>query len=89
MRAATLSYSRSLKELEYVESALKSSRSVVSSARAKAENNDITKLALLEAEADTLEAELDKIRALGEANAIFAELGVAIGTNYNEPHCGT
>jgi outer membrane protein TolC len=89
VRAAALSYSRSLRELEYTESALKSSRLVASSARAKAENNDITKLLLLEAEADTLEAEFDKIRALGEANAIFAELGVAIGTNYSEPHLGT
>ncbi len=89
VRAAALSYSRSLKELEYAESALKSSRSVVSSARAKAENNDITRLALLEAEADTLEAELDRIRALGEANATFSELGTAIGSNYNEPHYGS
>ncbi len=89
VRTAALSYCRSLKELEYAESALKSSRSVVRSARAKAENNDITKLALLEAEADTLEAELEKIRLLGEANALFAELGAATGINYNEPLSGT
>jgi outer membrane protein TolC len=89
VRTAAISYSRSLKELEYAESALKSSREVVSSAKAKAANNDITKLALLEAQADMLEAELEKIRLLGEANALFAELGVATGVNYGEPFYGT
>lgn len=89
VRLAALSYSRSLKELEYADSALKSSRAVVSSAKAKAQSNDITQLALLEAQADMLESELDKIRLLGEANALFAELGVATGINYNEPSNGT
>jgi len=89
VRLAALSYSRSLKELEYADSALESSRSVVSSAQAKAQSNDITRLALLEAQADMLEAELDKIRLLGEANALLAELGVATGINHNEPFYGT
>lgn len=85
VRMAALSYFRSLKELEYTEKALKSSELVLKTARVKASSNDLTKLALMEAEADKLEAEVDRTRALGESNAALAALHAAMGTNYNEP----
>lgn len=85
VRMAALSYFRSLKELEYSEKALKSSELVLKTARAKASSNDLTKLALIEAEAETLEDRAERIRALGESNAALAELHAAMGINYNEP----
>ena len=83
-RMAALSYFRSLKELEYAASALRSSERVLRSARVKHASNDLTKLAFLEVQADTLEEEIDGIRAVGEANAALAELYATMGTNYNE-----
>lgn len=83
-RMAALSYFRSLKELEYAASALKSAERVLRSARVKQASNDLTRLAFLEVQADTLEEEIDGVRALGEANAALAELYATMGTNYNE-----
>jgi len=84
VRSAAASYFRSLEDLRYSDASLRSAERLLKSLRAKALSNDVTKLAVLEAEADKLEDEIDRLRALGEANAALAELHTAMGTNYQE-----
>jgi len=85
VRSAAASYFRSLQDLRYSDASLRSTERLLKALRAKALSNDVTKLAVLEAEADKLEEEIDRLRALGEANAALAELHTAMGTNYQEP----
>jgi outer membrane protein TolC len=85
VRTAALVYFRSVKEFRYAETGLDSVRKVLGSAKAKASNNDLTKLSLLEIQADALESEIERLRALAESNAAFSELSSAMGINYNEP----
>ncbi|MEW6349001.1 MAG: TolC family protein [Thermodesulfobacteriota bacterium] len=84
VRSAALAYFRTLREVEYAEIGLRMSRKALLSARAKTADNDLTKLALLDIEADALEEEIEWLRALGEAQAALAELRSAMGTNYQE-----
>jgi len=85
VREAALRYYRSVRELANVESSLRISRKVLETAKLRAGTDDITKLALLQAEASSLMEEIDRIQALGEGNASLAELTAAMGTNYREP----
>jgi outer membrane protein TolC len=85
VREAALRYYRSVRELANVEASLRISRKVLETARLRAGTDDITRLALLQAEASSLMETIDRIQALGEANASLAELTAAMGTNYREP----
>ncbi len=85
VRSAALSYFRTLREAEYAEVGLGMSRKALAYARAKAADNDLSKLALLDVEGDAIEEEIEWLRALGEAQAALAELHSAMGTNYREP----
>jgi outer membrane protein TolC len=85
VRAAAAGYSRSLKDLRYAESAVNSAEHMLEAVRAKAASNELNRLATMEVEADCLEEQIDRLRALGEVNAALAELFAAMGTNYNEP----
>ncbi|MFH0821160.1 MAG: TolC family protein, partial [Pseudomonadota bacterium] len=86
VREAALRYHRSVGELDNAEASAKISGKVLEKAKLRAGKDDITKLALLQAEASSLMEEIDRIRALGEVNANLAELGAEMGTNYGEPH---
>lgn len=85
VRAAAASYSRSLKDLRNADSAVKSAERMLQAVKAKALSNDVNRLAVMDAEAEKLEEQIDHLKALGEANANLAELFSAMGTNYNEP----
>jgi outer membrane protein TolC len=85
VRSAAASYARALKDLRYSDASLRSVERLLNGLKAKAQSNDVNRLAVLEAEADKLEEEIDRTRALGEANATLAELHTAMGTNYQEP----
>ncbi|MFH1113088.1 MAG: TolC family protein, partial [Pseudomonadota bacterium] len=85
VRTAALRYFDGLDEIRYAEKALKASGKVlkIQSGRVSVDGQD--KLALLEAEGDVLQEDLEKVRSIGEANGLLAELKSAMGTNYNEP----
>lgn len=53
-------------------------------ARARADRDDLDRIALSEAKADMFQNRIEYTRALGETNATLAELQGAMGTNYNE-----
>ncbi|MFH1113756.1 MAG: TolC family protein [Pseudomonadota bacterium] len=85
VRTAALRYFDGLDEIRYAEKALKASRKVLGIQRGRVSVDGQDKLALLEAEGDVLQEDLEKVRSIGEANGLLAELKSAMGTNYNEP----
>lgn len=85
VRLAALSYNDALDELQARDASLGASRKVLEVARIRASSNDLSQLELKEAEANVLQQKIQRLRALGEANAALAELQGALGTNYNEP----
>ncbi len=85
VREAALRYYRSVRELANAEASAKISGKVLETAKLRAGSDDITRLALLQAEANSLMEQIDRIQALGAANANLAELKAEMGTNYREP----
>ena len=85
VRVAGLAYNDALDELRSRDSSLAGSRKVLDVARIRASGDDLSQLELEEAEATVLQQKIQRLRALGEANAALAELQGALGTNYNEP----
>ena len=85
VRLAALAYNDALDELQAREASLSASRKVLEIARLRASSDDLSQLELEEAEANVLQQKIQRLRALGEANASLAELQGALGTNYNEP----
>jgi outer membrane protein TolC len=88
VRNAALKYYRALRQLANAEASTKISRRVFETAKVRARRDDISRLQLLEVEASTLQEEIDRTRALGEANATLAELRAEMGVNYKEPPQG-
>lgn len=84
VRASAASHHRALKDLRLSEESVQGASRLLDALKAKALSNDVNRLALLDAEADKLEEEIDRFRALGEANATLAELHAAMGSNYQE-----
>ncbi|MDQ7782882.1 MAG: TolC family protein [Desulfomonilaceae bacterium] len=85
VRTAALRYFDGLDEIRYAERALKASRQVLRIQRDRVGVDGQDRLALLESEGDVLQEEIERIRSIGEANGLLAELKSAMGTNYNEP----
>ncbi len=85
VRVAGLAYNDALDELRSRESSLAGSRKVLEVARMRAKGDDLSQLELEESEATVLQQKIQRLRALGEANAALAELQGALGTNYSEP----
>jgi outer membrane protein TolC len=86
VRVAALAYDDSLDELETRGASMAGSEKVQEIARMRASGDDLSQLELDEAEGNLLYQKLQRIRAIGEANATLAELQSALGTNYKEPH---
>lgn len=84
VRVAALEYFDSIDELQTTSEALGTTQQVLTVAQARAERDDLDRIALREARADVLQNRIERTRALGEANASLAELQGAMGTNYNE-----
>jgi outer membrane protein TolC len=84
VRLAALDYFDALDELKTSSEAWGSTQQVLEVARARADRDDLDRIALSEAKADTYQNRIEYIRALGETNATLAELQGAMGTNYNE-----
>ncbi len=85
VRTAALRYFDGLDEIRYAERALKASRKVLNIQRDRVSVDGQDKLALLDAEGDVLQEKIERVRSIGEANGLLAELKSAMGTNYNEP----
>ncbi|MGO9117433.1 MAG: TolC family protein [Desulfomonilaceae bacterium] len=85
VRVAGLAYNDALDELRSRESSLAGSRKVLEVAHMRASGDDLSQLELEESEATVLQQKIQRLRALGEANAALAELQGALGTNYSEP----
>lgn len=85
VRTAALRYYDALDQLKYASSTLASSRKVLGIQRERVSVDAQDRLALLEAEGDVLHEEIERIRAMGEANGLLAELKSTMGTNYVEP----
>jgi outer membrane protein, multidrug efflux system len=85
VRVAGLQYFDSLDELQSTRAALVSTAEVLKVAKDRSSRDDLDLLALREAEANMLQNRIENTRALGEANALLAELQGTMGANYNEP----
>ncbi|MBM4327696.1 MAG: TolC family protein [Deltaproteobacteria bacterium] len=85
VRVAALTYNDSLEECQTREAALAGSQKVLKMAQIRVAGDDLSQLQFEEAEANLLMQKIQRIRALGEANAACAELQSVLGTNYKEP----
>jgi len=84
VRVAAIKYLDGLDELDSAESSVTSFGKILRSAKTRQSMDDLEKIAVEEANADVLEAKINRLRALGEANAELAALQSAMGTNYTE-----
>lgn len=84
VREAALKYFDAYDEFLTIESDLAGSQKVMTTAKTRAAMDDLDKLSEKEAEANVLQDQVERIRALGEANAILAELKAETGANYSE-----
>jgi outer membrane protein TolC len=84
VRVGALKYFDALDEFRSSRNSLASSRRLLAAIEARHELRDVERLAVEEAQGDFLEAKIDQMRTLGEANAALAALQSAMGTNYTE-----
>jgi outer membrane protein TolC len=82
VRVAGLTYEDALDDYQTREASLVGTQKVLETARIRMSSDDLSQLELEEAEGNLLYQKLQRIRALGEANATLAELQTALGTNY-------
>jgi len=85
VRVSALTYNDALDEFQTREAALAGSQKVLQIAQIRVSGDDLSQLEFEEAEGNLLYQKLQRIRALGEANATLAELQSALGTNFHEP----
>jgi outer membrane protein TolC len=85
VRVAALKYFDGIEELEAADTSLAGLRRVLQAVETRVSLQDAEKLMVEEARADLIEAEIMRMRALGEANANLAALQSSMGTNYQEP----
>lgn len=88
VRVAALRYYNAMDIIRTAEKSLASSRRVLKIQRGRTEKEGQNKLALMESEGDVLHEEIERLRAIGEAQGMLAELQSAMGTNYSEPFPG-
>ncbi len=84
VRVAALTYSDTLDELQTREASVTGSQNVLDIAQVRVSSDDLSRLELEEAQGNLLYQRVQRIRALGEANAALAELESVLGTNYDE-----
>lgn len=85
VRVETLKYLDAVDELRSAESAVKNLERVFRNIQIKARKDMATGLEVRKAKGDVIEQQINRIRALGGANAALAELQSTVGTNYQEP----
>jgi outer membrane protein TolC len=85
VRTSAVKYYDALDNLKASEKSFLASESVLKILRERAARDAQQKLALLEAEGDLINEQIDVIRATGDSQSTLAELRAAMGTNYNEP----
>ena len=85
VRNAALTYMDSTAELERTNESLDSGRKLTRIIETRFTKKSIDKISVDEARADTLNDEIERLRAMGEVSATLAELKSATGVNYNEP----
>jgi outer membrane protein TolC len=85
VRTAVLAYLDAVAELKRTQDSLNSSNRVIRIVEQRLTKNATDKISVDEARADTINDEIEQLRALGEVNATLAELNSATGVNYNEP----
>ena len=85
VRAASLKYSDELDRLGAAQSARATAEKVWSVHRKRASKGVTQRLFARQSHGDTLQEEVEAIRAAGETQAAYAELQAAMGTNYCEP----
>ncbi len=86
VRSAALKYYDALDQLKACGESAAGSRKVLTIQQERTSKESQDKLGLTETEADLIQHEAEKTRALGEAHATLAELKSCMGTNYQEPH---
>ena len=85
VRIGALQYYDAMDELRSAEAALRGTEEVFSIARRRSSREDLDKISVQEAEASVVLDKLERVKALGDANAELAELRAAMGVNYSEP----
>lgn len=85
VRKAALRYYAALDQITSAERSLEATKKVVEIQRRRTETDAQKRLSLLEGEADLLNEQIERERAIGEAMGQLAELQSTTGTNYNEP----
>ena len=85
VRAAALKYQDAVARLNTASKTHAASKEVLEMLNRRAAMDAQEKLALLEAQAETLNDQLTTIRAVGDGQASLAELRSAMGVNYVEP----
>ncbi|MEW6348659.1 MAG: TolC family protein [Thermodesulfobacteriota bacterium] len=85
VRVTALDYLDSLDALANKERALQEAEKMRAVIAGRASLEEVHKVALQEAEGDVLQERIGKIEALADANAAFAKLRTALGTNYTKP----
>ena len=85
VRVAALTYRDAVEELQTREASVTGSRNVVHIAQVRTSSDDLSRLELEEAQGNLLFQKVQRIRAVGEANAALAELESVLGTNFDEP----
>jgi len=81
-RIAAAKYLWALEQVGIKEHSLCSSRTLLEVAKHRADSDDLDKLAEKQARADTILANIEWLRTLGEANISLAELQCVTGRNY-------
>ncbi len=84
VRTAAFKYYDVVDQLRAGQASLDSSQMLLSIQKEKAASEALQTLLLIESEGDVLSEEIEVFRAIGEANAMLAELRAAMGTNYSE-----
>jgi outer membrane protein TolC len=85
VRITALQYYDTMDELRSAEAALRGTREVFSIAQRRSSKEDLDRISVQEAEANVALDKLERVKALGEANAELAELRAVMGINYKEP----
>jgi outer membrane protein TolC len=84
VRMAALRCFEAQEELQNINASIERANKQLRIARGKANVGVLENVAVEDAQGNVLQDEIDRIRAIGEANARLCELNCAMGTNYTE-----
>lgn len=84
VRLASLDYIDSLREAKSARGSVSDAEKLREVMRGRSTADETDRVSVRDARADVVEAKINEIRALAEANAAFARLKAALGSNYSE-----